>query len=145
MAQIKANGFSIPKMQKIDGSAVFINDTLTVAAAPAVNDTADFLLPKGIELSFLRFYTTDMDTGTNTLAASIGYAAVDPNSSLAASASYFAAAAVFGTAAAGTTPAFIPVTFEEDVYIRITWTVVANVFAAGTIYCTIGGNMIGVR
>ena len=51
MAQIKSNRFSHPKPMPLDGRAVFVNDTATIASAPAVNDTIDFPLPAGLEIS----------------------------------------------------------------------------------------------
>lgn len=143
MAQVKSVEFALPKPQTNDGCGVFINDRLAVATNPVATDTLDFIIPKGIEVSMLKFYHDAL--AASGLAGSIGYAPVDPASSLAASASYFKAAGTFGLTATGFECWFPPITFEEDVYLRITVTVTATSFAAGSIYATIGGNMVGVR
>lgn len=143
MAQVKSLEFALPKPQTNDGCAVFINDRLSVATNPVATDTLDFLIPKGIEVSYLKFYHSAL--AASGLAGSIGYAPVDPASTLAANTTYFKAAGTFGLSATGFECDFIPITFEEDVYLRITVTVTATGFSAGTIYNTIGGNMVGVR
>jgi hypothetical protein len=146
MASVKSAGYFNPKMMPGDGRAVFINDSAAVSANPSVNDTHDFHLPGGFELSTLRFKVTDMDTnGSPTLAAKIGYAPVDPNSSLAADDDYFRAAAALGQAAAQIECDFVPITFQEPVRITVTWTAVSATFAAGTVYMTAAGNAKGAR
>lgn len=145
MASVKSAGYLIPQLAPLDGRAVFINDSVAVAANPTANDTSDFRLPAGFELSTLRFKVPDIDSSTG-LTAKIGYAPVDPNSSLAASDAYFRAAAALGQAAAQIECDFIPITFQEDVRITITWTVAASgTFTAGTVYMTAAGNSKGPR
>ena len=144
MASVKSAGYFAPQMMPVDGRAVFITDTGSMAANPTANDTLDFLLPAGIELAVLRFNVSDMDTGT-ALAAKIGYAPVDPNSSLAASDAYFKAAGAFGQTAGLVDCAFAPIKFEEDVRVTVTWTVAAGTFVAGTVNMIAGGNAKGPR
>lgn len=146
MASVKSRDYLIPQMMPVDGRAVWINDRGTMSANPSVNDTLDFRLPAGFELSYLRFRPTDMDTnGTPTLAAKIGYAPVDPASSLAAVDNYFKATAAFAQAAGAVDCDFAPITFQEDVRITITWTTAAATFAAGTVDMIAGGNAKGPR
>lgn len=143
MAQVKANKFSAPRKQGVNGDAVFINDSLTVATNPAIGDTLDFIIPKGTEVSMINVYHTAL--AASGLAGSIGYAPVDTTSTLSAVTNYFRAAATFGLSATGFTPAFIPIVFEEDVYLRFTITATGVSFVAGTLYVTIGANQNGVR
>jgi len=144
MTQFKSAKFAAPKMMTNDGCAVFINDSLAIAIAPVVSDTYDFLLPKGFELSYLRILATDMDTGTPALAFSIGYAPV-ASGGPTADTTYFKAAGAIGQAAGGFDCDFIPIAFEEDMYLRLTCTTIAATFAVGTVRATMGGNMVGVR
>lgn len=146
MAQVKSNKFSAPKMTANDGRAVFINDTLTLSANPTAADTLDFFIPKGMEVSYVAYSATDMDThGTPELSMSIGYAAIDSASTLSANATYFKADGVVGQTATGAACVFPPITFDEDVYLRFTVNTDAATFAAGTLRATIGGNMNGIR
>lgn len=151
MAQVKALKFAAPKFTPVNGVASFINDKANITANPAASDTIDFILPKGLELSYLKFYHTDMDSATG-LAGSIGFAPITGTTvtangvaGTAANTTYFRAAGAIGQTATGFECDFIPVVFEEDVYIRITITVTATGFSAGTIYCTIGAANVGVK
>lgn len=150
MAQFKSNKYALPKPSRNDGTAVFINDKAAVSAALVATDTIDFVLPKGTELSFLKFYFTAL--AASGLAGSIGFALMNGATtvvangvSVAANATYFKAAATFGLTASGFECDFIPVTFEDDVMIRITVTVSPTTPAAGTAYCSMGGNQVGVK
>lgn len=146
MASVKSAGYLIPQMMPVDGRAVCIVDRGTMSANPTASDTLDFRIPAGLEVAALRFNVSDMDTnGTPTLAAKIGYAAVDPASSLAASDAYFKATGAFGQAAGLVDCAFQPITFQEDVRITITWTTNAATFAAGTVDMVAIGNAKGPR
>lgn len=146
MASTKSRDYLLPKMMPVDGRAVFINDRATVAANPTINDTHDFLIPAGFEMSLLQFLPTDMDSnGSPTLAAKIGYAPVDPNSTLTADDDYFKAAGAFGQAAGLVECAFVPIMFQEDVKITITWTAVSATFVAGTVDMICAGNAKGPR
>lgn len=145
MASIKSAGYLNPQATPNDGRAVFINDYAAVGANPTINDTVDYRLPAGFELSTLRFKVPDMDASTG-MAAKIGYAPVDPASSLSPNDAYFRAAAALGQAAAQIECDFVPITFQEDVRVTITWTAAASgAFTAGTVYMTAGGNSKGPR
>ena len=150
MAQFKSKKFALPKSSRNDGTAVFINDQAAVSAALVSTDTIDFVLPKGTELSFLKFYFTAL--AASTLAGSIGFALMNGASTVVANgvavagnATYFKAAATFALTASGFECDFIPITFEDDVMIRITVTASGVTPAAGTAYCTMGGNQVGVQ
>ena len=143
MAQVKANKFTAPRKQGINGDAVFINDTLTVATNPAIGDTLDFLIPKGNEVSMINIHHTAL--AASGLAGSIGYAPVDAGSTLSAVTNYFLSTSTFGLTNTGFTVRFLPIMFEEDVYLRFTITATGVTFVAGTLYVTIGANQVGVR
>ena len=145
MPQFKSARFAHPKAMPVDGRAVYVNDTAAIAVAPLVNDTIDFPLPAGLEISSLKLWSSDMDTGT-TMAVSVGFAPVNPASTLAANATYFVpTGTAFGRTAGGITPAFAPITFQEPVFLRVTVTAAATGFAAGTVACSVGGNANGPR
>jgi hypothetical protein len=145
MADTKSLKYLQPKRMRGDGGAIVLNDRVAIASNPVNTDTASFVLPAGIELSFLRFKVPDMDASTG-LAGKIGYAALDPNSSLAASDAYFRADGALGQAAAVIDCDFVPIKFDEDVKIQITWTVTASgAFTAGTVYMTAIGNEVGAK
>lgn len=145
MADIKSRNYLNPPMMPCDGRAVFLNDDAAIAANPANNDTVSFLLPAGFELSTLRFKVPDMDASTG-MAGKIGYTPVDPASTLTPVDNYFRAAGALGQAAAQVECDFVPITFQEDVKIQITWTAQASgAFTAGTIYMTAAGNSKGAR
>lgn len=153
MAQIKSRKFALPMFSTIDGCAAALNDSATVGVAQAVNDTIDFRIPKGFELSMLRLAWTDMDTnGSPAMAAKVGFAPINGSTVVAngvavsGNDSYFTAAAAFGQSKGGQVYAdFPPIVFEDDVYLRITCTTVAATFAAGTVYAAMLGAQVGTR
>lgn len=151
MAQVKSRKFALPLFAKGNGHAMIINDSVVIATNPVANDTADFRLPKGLELSQLKLNIPDMDTGAG-LAGKIGFASISGAATVmmngvatAVDDDYFRAAGALGQAAALIDCQFAPVTFEEDVYLRITWTVTAGTFVAGTIHASMLGADIGVK
>lgn len=152
MAQVKSNRFSQPKPMPVDGRAVFLNDTGAVATNPVASDTLDFKIPAGLELSQLAFMIPTALAASG-LAAKIGFASltgaatvrVTGNDALTADDDYFRAAGVFGTTAGKVDCNFPPITFQEDVYLRITWTVTATGFSAGSVYMVAAGNANGPR
>lgn len=150
MAQFKSKKYALPKPSRNDGTAVFIPDQAAVSAALVITDTIDFVLPKGTELCYLKFYFTAL--AASTLAGKIGFALLNGASTVVANGAavaadddYFKAAATFGLTASGFECDFPPITFEDDVLIRITVTASGVTPAAGTAYCTMGGNQVGVK
>jgi hypothetical protein len=105
---------------RVDGNAVAILDKLVQTALLALADRVNFLVPAGSEVYGLRFQMDDSDTGT-ALLFSVGYRPRSSSSSLAANATYFAAAGqTTGQAGGSLLCAFKPIKFEEDVYITLT-------------------------
>lgn len=147
MASIKANGFMNPKFMPVTSAAAAIIDTASITANPTAADTIDFFVPAGIEVFGVEIQATDMDTnGAPTFAFSVGYAPVDPASSLAANATYFAAAGQTTFRTGGRLRCdFRPITFNEDVMLRLTVGTAAATFAAGTVDAIVIGNMHGPR
>lgn len=147
MASIKSQRFTTPKPSNCDGRAVFINDKVALAANPSAADTLDFRIPAGTEISYLAVKSDDLDTnGAPTFVFGVGYAPVDSASSLAANATYFAAAGqTIAQTGGGLVCTFKPITFQEDVMVRLTVGTASATFAAGEIHVTVGGNCVGVR
>ena len=153
MTQTKGIRFDNPRTPMMDGGGVIIIDKAYVATNPTASDTVDFKLPKGIQLSLLRIHfpvALDDSTGltakvgwypvTGTTATQNGVAATsDDDDAFKTAASMGRAIGMFDCDIA------LPMVFEEDVYIRITWTVTATSFVAGWVYCTIGGAYLGVK
>lgn len=144
MAQVKSTNFNLPSRMPVDGRAVFLNDIGPVATNPVANDTLDFKIPPGLEISMVRF-AIPAALASSGLAAKIGYAPINSGSTLTADDDYFRAAGVFGTSAGLVDCNFPPITFQEPVYLRVTWTVTATGFAAGSVYSVVGGNANGPR
>lgn len=110
-----------------DGRMVPVHDLAKLGAGalgtPGVGDTIDYFVPAGTKVLDLASTYDDCDTGA-TFAGSWGYRPVSAaDGSLAANATYFAAAAAFAQAAGRTEFVFKPITFEQDVYITFTVTV----------------------
>jgi hypothetical protein len=147
MASIKSAGFLNPQMMPVDGRGINLTDKVVLAANPTAADTLDFRIPAGMEVTGIDLYADDLDSnGTPTLATSWGYAPVDPNSSLAANATYFAGTGqTVGRAAGGLRLAFKPIKFEEDVYLRGTVGTASATFAAGELHAIISGNAKGPK
>lgn len=124
MASLKAQKALAPKYMTGDGDGFFECDKIALGASPGVGtpaaaDTIDFRIPGGAQLADLAFFLDDCDTGT-TFVFGIGYRAVDPASTLAASTTYFAAAGqTIGQTGGRLQCAFKPIKFEEDVYIQL--------------------------
>lgn len=136
MASLKAIAAAAKvAMQPGDGRMVPVHDKVVLGAAPGlgtpgVGDTIDFFVPAGTKVLDLAAVNDDCDTGA-LLAGSWGYRPVSAaDGSLAANATYFAAAAAYGQAPARTEFTFKPITFEQDVYISFTVTVAPAGIAA---------------
>lgn len=124
MASFKAQKAAGPAPMRVDGDAVFHTDKIVLGASPGVGspvatDTIDFLVPGGARLCDLTFILDDADSGT-AFVFGVGYRPVNTGSSLAANATYFAAAGqTTGQAGGRLECSFKPIKFEEDVYIQL--------------------------
>lgn len=152
MAQIKSKRFSNPRTPMMNGGGFSLIDSAVLSANPTANDTMDFILPKGMQLGRLAFYVPDMDSSTG-LAAKVGWyplsgttATLNGTAGVSNDDDYFRAAGAFGQAAGLVDCGFVPCVFEEDVMIRITWTVAASgTFTAGEVWMIADGAYLGVR
>jgi len=147
MANTKAVRFNAPKFMQAEGLAVHIND-YCVPTAAASGDTFDFYIPAGLEITNVAVQSAAFDTnGTPTLAFKLGYLAVDSTSSLTAVDNYFAAAGATIMRGGGRLVcAFEPITFNEDVIVRLTLTASAATFAAaGKLWAIVSGNANGPK
>jgi len=147
MASIKSAGFLSPQSTPNDGRAVFIADKVVLTANPVVADTLDFRIPAGLEVCSVEIQCDDIDTnGTPTFAFGAGYEKINADSTLTASLQYFAAN---GQATARTGGrlicSFKPITFQEDVFLRLTVGAASATFAAGEVWAIVGGNSKGPR
>jgi len=103
-------------------------------------------IPAGTVLTDLSFVTGDLDTGTGTISAKVGYAPVDTVAGPTADDAYFAATATTLLAAAGRKEmSFQPIKFEKDVYITVTLTIAANAFAAVAVTAIAKGIGEGIK
>ncbi|CAB4158966.1 hypothetical protein UFOVP703_46 [uncultured Caudovirales phage] len=143
MSTFRGLKFASPRPFNNDGRAVFINDQAPIGVNPSIGNTAWFFLPKGTEVSYLRFFATDMDSAAG-MQAEFGFAPL-PGGTVVANNAYFGAAQAFGQTAGGPDLSFVPITFEEDVAIQVRFTAAATGFTAGTVHCVLGGNSVGVR
>lgn len=147
MAQVKSRGFTAPKFMPVNGAGAFFNDQLTVATAPAVNDTLDFAIPAGLELSLLRLRFTDMDSnGTPLIAFKVGYVLLNADGTTTTVDDYFAGAGQTTARTGGLLDClFAPIKFNVDALISITVTAAPATFAAGTVFMTAAGNCDGPK
>lgn len=147
MANIKAVAFFAPKLMPGDGCAVFLNDKVSLASAPAVGDVLQFKLPAGLELTELSVQCDDLDTnGSPTLAFSVGYAPYEQGSTLVAAPAAFAAAGQVTARTGGRLLcSFKPITFNEEVIITVTIGTAAATFAAGEVHVIAAGNANGPK
>ena len=132
MTQIKAAnlGDNAAHMQAF-GNTVTEVDISTVGIALQIGDTIDLVrVAGGTKLFSLETFNGDLDTGT-TLQFKLGYRKVDGGGVLTDDDDYFAAAgattwqaAVLGSAR--TRWAFVPIDFNEDVFITATVTAAAT-------------------
>lgn len=145
MANTKAVRYTAPKFMSPEGFTRRYSDYVNVTAA-ATNDTFDWFIPAGVDVSSVALQTqAAMDTnGTPTLAYKLGYLPVDSTSSLAAVDNYFAAAGATGLRAGGRIEcAFEPIKFSEDVIVRLTVTAGAATLAAGRLWLIATANCDG--
>lgn len=146
MANTKSVRFNVPKFMPVTGAAAHIEDYVNVAAAGS-GDTFDWVLPAGFELSALSLQCGALDTnGSPTLAYKLGYLPLDSASTLTPVDNYFAATASTGLRAGGRIAcAFEPITFNEDVIVRLTLTAAAATLAAGRLWAIASGNCNGPK
>ena len=130
--------------------AVSEDDTVTLTAALAINDTIDLIkLAGGTRLQSLEKFNGDADTAA-TLQYSLGYRSAKPDGVLATNATYFGSALTdlqaAVTAGAPTKYSFAPITFNEDVIIFATVTAAATgVAGTPTITTKALGKSLGVK
>lgn len=136
------------------GAAAMEAGIATPPVALALNDTIDLVrIAGGTTLWELLTWNGDFDTGT-TLQFSLGYRKCNTqNAALAPAdnAAFFAAAGAttLQAAVAGSAPtryAFVPITFNEDVFITLTVTAAATgVSGTPSIFCQASGVARGVK
>lgn len=136
MANINAVGFNAPKFMPVTGASAAIIDRAVIPGAQAINDTTSLRLPAGVEL----FAVSVQSTGTVAATVNVGYMPADATSSLAPSLSYFGAAKAVA-AGARLRCDFAPITFNEDVIVRLTHTAAST--GAGGLVLIAEGNLNG--
>jgi hypothetical protein len=147
MASIKSVGFLSPQSTPNDGRAVFITDKVVLTANPTVADTLDFRIPAGLEVCSVEIQCDDIDTNASpTFAFGAGYEKIAADSTLSPSLQYFAANGQTTARTGGRLIcSFKPITFQEDVFLRLTVGGASATFAAGEIHAIVGGNSKGPR
>lgn len=136
MPHINAVGFNAPKFMPVTGASAAIIDRAVIAGVQAINDTTSFRLPAGVEL----FAVAVQSTGNVAATVNVGYTPVDPASTLAPSLSYFGAARSIA-AGARLRCDFAPITFGEDVIVRLTHTAAST--GSGGLVLIAEGNLNG--
>lgn len=147
MASIKSVGYNSPKFMPVTSAAFAFIDKVTLSANPTAADTLDFRIPAGVEVFGVSVQCDDLDTnGTPTFVFGVGYAPADPASSLAANATYFAAVGRTTAQAGGRLLCtFKPITFNEDVILRLTVGTASATFAAGDVITIVEANCHGPK
>jgi len=127
------------------GNAVIVTGSVTPTAGASADVYRPVRIPAGMLVTGLAFVTDDLDSGTGTISGKVGYAPVDSDGPTADD-DYFAATATTLLAAAGRKEmVFQPIKFEKDVYITITLTASANVFASGAVTAIATGIAEGIK
>lgn len=148
MATLFAKKATAPAFMPVDGSGMFLQDSITLAANPTAGDVINLVrIPAGTEVHHVTIRPDDLDTnGSPTIVFRAGYAPCDSTSALTAVDNYFAAAGQTG-AQSGTALAcnFKPKKFEEDVYLTVTINTASATFAAGDIVGLVSGAGIGPK
>lgn len=147
MSAYKAVRFNAPKFMPVTGAAVHLADYANVTTAASA-DTFDYFIPAGLEIDAVSFQCNALDTnGSPTLAYKAGYFPVDSTSSLASVDNYFAPTASTGLRAGGRIScAFEPITFNEDVILRVTLTAAsATLPASQKLWAIVSGNCNGPK
>ena len=146
MAALKGQKALSPQPMRVDGTGVDIIDKYIQTVALATADTLDFRLPAGSQVAHLVFQLDDSDTGV-ALLFGVGYTPVDPASTLAPNLTYFAPAGqTIGQTGGRLICAFKPITFQEDVFVRITvGTGAAGVAANAEIFMIASVNQNGPK
>lgn len=135
-----------PAMMPADGRAVMLIDKYSALAAGfADNDVINLVrIPAGMEVGMVSIRSADIDTGTPDIVFRAGYAACNSGSSLSADDDYFAAAGQTIMGTGGTLQCnFVPIRFEEDVWLTVTINTDAATDAAGDIYGIVVGSANG--
>jgi hypothetical protein len=147
MSNLYGKKAKAPAFMPVDGCAVQINDSIALAVNPTAADVVNFRLPGGIELGILQIQASDLDTnGTPTIVFSVGYTPCDTSSSLSPVTNYFAAAGQTLAQTGGRLNcSFLPIKFEEDVYVTLTIATAAATFAAGSLAMIAIGSAIGPK
>lgn len=116
------------------GDATVASGSVTLTSALTTSDKVRVCrIPAGMKVNALIVSHGDLDTGTGTLVANVGYEPVDSNLGPTANASYFASADTgFAAPSSGRVLAgFDPIKFEQDVYLIVTPTANANAMTSG--------------
>jgi hypothetical protein len=147
MASIKSQRFYAPKQMHVDGRAIFIDDKVVLSANPTAGDTLDFMIPAGLRVSQVDIQCDDLDSnGSPTFVFSVGYAPVKAGSALSPNATYFAPTGQSTAQTGGRLRCnFKPITFEEDVMLRVTVGTASATFQAGEVHAIVAGNCVGPK
>jgi hypothetical protein len=105
------------------------------------------IIPAGMEVTDVDIVNDDLDSsGTPTIACKVGYSPVNAAEGPVADDAYFASAGkTFFNAAGRTSLAFQPVKFEKPVYLIVTLTAPAAIFASGKVAAIVKGDAAGIR
>ncbi len=148
-ATLYATKAKAPAFMPNDGRGVVLDDTYSFTANPTAADEIRLVrIPAGTRVSGVEIDCTDLDTnGAPTFVFSAGYRPVSSaDGALAASTAYFAAAGqTTGQSAGRKVCNFLPITFQQDVWLIITIGTASATFAAGTMTGIVYGAAIGPK
>lgn len=133
-----------PKYMSGDGVARWLSDTADVTTALAATDVIKYRVPAGSTVHFLEIRPDDLDSSTG-ITFKTGYAAVDSASTLVADDDYFATSKTNMQTGNALSCNFVPIKFEEDIWITITIIATATTPVAGTVTAVAGINCDGVK
>lgn len=127
------------------GNAAMVYGTVTPSSGALASVYRPVRIPAGMTVTGLRVHNADLDTGGTSFAVKIGYTPVNPEDGPAGDDDYFSAPVTHLSVAGLNDYRFDPIKFEKDVYVDLTVTVAATVFATGKITAIVTGEATGVK
>lgn len=130
-----------------DGNRVVFIDKATVSAALTTADKVrPVLIPAGTKVDQVTIKNGDLDTGTGTLTATIGFEHADGSTGASATAVAADGANALTGAADTTYNLFPPVVLAKDSYLVITPTIAANALSASAdVHARVLGENLGAQ
>ena len=145
MATFKAPDITTPQFMGGYGNAAVALGSVTPTAGALADVYIPVVIPAGMRVTDVDIINDDLDSGAGTVSAKIGYSPVVSADGPTADDAYFAATSTFLASAGKKSCTFQPIKFEKPVFLVITLTIAANVFASGKVTAVVKGIAEGIK